>query len=73
MLKNELLEIITNCENSEVEFKRDDLRPEQIAKEIVGFANMYGVRVFLRIEPISRFAGMMTVSKLSVRELYQIL
>ena len=29
MLKTELLEIIANGENSGVEFKRDDIRPEQ--------------------------------------------
>lgn len=31
MLKKELLEIIAKGENSGVEFKRDDLRPEQLA------------------------------------------
>jgi len=39
MLKSELLEIIANGENSGVEFKRDDLRPEQLAKEIVALLN----------------------------------
>ena len=32
---DELLEIIHNGENSGVEFKRDDICPEQLAKEIV--------------------------------------
>ena len=31
MLKSELLQIIANGENSGVEFKRDDCRPEQLA------------------------------------------
>ena len=35
MLKAELTEIISNGENSGVEFKRDDVRPEDLAKEIV--------------------------------------
>lgn len=39
MLKTELLEIIINGENSGVEFKRDDVRPEQLAKEVVALAN----------------------------------
>ena len=33
MLKSDLLQLIANGENSGVEFKRDDLRPEQLAKE----------------------------------------
>ena len=50
MLKSELLEIIANGENSAVEFKRDDLRPEQLAKEIVAMANLRGGRVLLGVE-----------------------
>ncbi|WP_218117398.1 AlbA family DNA-binding domain-containing protein [Photorhabdus luminescens] len=42
MLKTELLEIIANGENSGVEFKRDDIRPEQLAKEVVAMANFQG-------------------------------
>lgn len=34
MLKTELLELIANGENSGLEFKRDDIRPEQLAKKI---------------------------------------
>jgi hypothetical protein len=40
MIKAELLEIIANGENSGVECKRDDIRPEQFAKEIVAFAKV---------------------------------
>ena len=50
MLKAELLEIIRNGENSLVEFKRDDVRPEQLAKEIVAFANSYGGKLLLGVE-----------------------
>lgn len=42
MLINELLEIIAKGENAGVEFKRDDLRPEQLAREIVAMANHQG-------------------------------
>ncbi|MFO7555076.1 MAG: hypothetical protein R6W88_07710 [Desulfobacterales bacterium] len=33
MKKKEVIELIANGENSSVEFKRDDIRPEQLAKE----------------------------------------
>ena len=33
MLKTELLEIIASGENSGIEFKRDDIRPEQLIHE----------------------------------------
>jgi len=49
MLKAELLEIIANGENSGVEFKRDDLRPEQLAKEIVALANFQGGRILIGV------------------------
>lgn len=35
MLKTDLLQLIANGESSGIEFKRDDLRPEQLAREIV--------------------------------------
>ena len=38
MLKTELLEIIANGESSGVEFKRDDIRAEALAREIVAMA-----------------------------------
>lgn len=50
MLKTELLELIANGENSGVDFKRDDIRPEQLAKEVVAMANFQGGRVLLGVE-----------------------
>lgn len=50
MRYQDLLEILANPENSKVEFKRDDIRPEQLAKEIVAFANFRGGQVFLGID-----------------------
>ena len=57
MLKIELLEIISNGENSGVEFKRDDIRPEQLAKEIVAFANLQGGRILLGVEDDRTITG----------------
>jgi ATP-dependent DNA helicase RecG len=37
MLRTELLDIIASGENSGVEFKRNDIRPEQLVKEIVAY------------------------------------
>ena len=50
MTKAELLELIVNGENSGVEFKRDDLRPAQLAKEVVALANFQGGRILLGID-----------------------
>lgn len=58
MLKTELLEIIANGENSGVEFKRDDIRPEQLAKEIVAMANFQGGRVILGVENDGTISGL---------------
>lgn len=58
MLKAELLEIIANGENSGVEFKRDDIRPEQLAKEIVAFANLQGGYILLGVEDDGTISGL---------------
>ncbi|MDQ7075328.1 MAG: putative DNA binding domain-containing protein [Gammaproteobacteria bacterium] len=57
MLKTELLEIIVNGENSGVEFKRDDIRPEQLAKEVVALANFQGGKVLLGVEDDGSVSG----------------
>ena len=57
MLKSELLEIIAHGENSGVEFKRDDLRPEQLAKEIVALANFQGGKLLLGVEDDGSISG----------------
>ena len=58
MLKSELLEIIANGENSGIEFKRDDIRPEQLAKEIVALANFQGGRILLGVEDDGTVSGL---------------
>lgn len=62
MLKTELYEIIANGENSGVEFKRDDIRPEQLAKEIVAFANVQGGRIILGVEDDGQITGLQRVN-----------
>ena len=57
MLRTELLEIIANGENSGAEFKRDDVRPEQLAKEIVAMANLRGGMVLLGVEDDGTISG----------------
>ncbi|MDD2881952.1 MAG: ATP-binding protein [Rhodoferax sp.] len=57
MLQAELLALIANGENSGVEFKRDDLRPEQLAKEIVALANLQGGRLLLGVEDDGTVSG----------------
>ncbi len=57
MLKSELLEIIANGENSGIEFKRDDVRPEQIAKEIVALVNLQGGKLLLGVEDDGSISG----------------
>ena len=57
MLKIELLEIIANGENSGTEFKRDDIRPEDLAKEIVAMANLHGGKILMGVEDDGRISG----------------
>lgn len=57
MLKSDLLQLIANGENSGVEFKRDDLRPEQLAREIVALANLRGGKVLLGVEDDGSISG----------------
>ena len=58
MLKIELLEIIANGENSRVEFKRDDVRAEQLAKEIVALVNFQGGHILLGVEDNGTISGL---------------
>ena len=57
MLKSELLEIISNGESSGVEFKRDDVRPEQLAKEVVAMINLKGGMLLLGVEDDGAISG----------------
>jgi len=57
MLKSELHELIANGENTGVEFKRDDVRPEQLGKEIVAMLNAHGGKILLGVEDDGRISG----------------
>ncbi len=56
--RTELLEIIANGENSGVEFKRDDLRTQDLAKELVAFSNLQGGMVLLGVEDVGMITGL---------------
>jgi ATP-dependent DNA helicase RecG len=55
--RTELLEIISNGESSEVEFKRDVLQPHDLAKELVAFSNLSGGMVLLGVEDDGTVSG----------------
>ena len=57
--RTELLEIIASGENSGVEFKRDDLRTQDLAKELVAFSNLQGGMVLLGVEDDGTITGLM--------------
>ncbi|MEA1049120.1 ATP-binding protein [Lamprobacter modestohalophilus] len=58
MLRQELEELIANGESSGLELKRDDVRPEQLAKEIVALANVQGGRILLGVEDDGQISGL---------------
>jgi len=57
MTRAELLEMIRNGESSSVEFKRDDIEPHKLAREVVAFANTYGGHVLLGVEDDGAISG----------------
>ena len=57
MTKTELLELIQNDENSFVEFKRDDIGPRDLAKELVALSNAEWGRVLLGVEDDQTVSG----------------
>lgn len=68
MLKTELLEIIANGENSGIEFKRDDIRPEDFGKEVVALANLQGGRILLGIDDDGTISGIHDRGRSSTEE-----
>lgn len=56
--RTELLEIMANGENSGMEFKRDDLSPQDLAKELVAFSNLEGGMVLLGVEDDATVSGL---------------
>ena len=57
MTRTDLLEIIRNGENSGVEFKRDVVQGQDLAKELVAFANFEGGIVLLGVEKDGKVSG----------------
>ncbi len=57
MTESELQQIIEEGEGAQVEFKRDRVRPEQLAKEILALANMNGGRILLGVDDDSVISG----------------
>ncbi len=57
MRQAEVLEIIRNGENSFIEFKRDDIKAVDLAKEIVAFANTKGGRVLIGVDDDRTISG----------------
>ncbi len=58
MNRTELMEIIRNGESSGVEFKRDDVHPQSLAKEIVSLANLEGGCILLGVEKDGTVTGL---------------
>ncbi len=57
LTEKEILHLIEKGENSSVEFKSADVRPESIAKEIVGFANSQGGVILLGVTDSGQIVG----------------
>ena len=58
MNRTELLQLIANRENSRVEFKRDDCRPDEIAKEMSALLNLEGGIILLGVEDDGAISGL---------------
>jgi ATP-dependent DNA helicase RecG len=59
MNRAELMEIIRNEESSGVEFKRDDVHPQSVAKEIASLANLEGGYILIGLEDDGTVTGLM--------------
>lgn len=58
MLRTELAELIRNGENSGVEFKRDDVHADSLAKEVAAVLNLEGGYVLLGVEDDGTVSGL---------------
>jgi ATP-dependent DNA helicase RecG len=63
MLLTELHELLRHGENSGIEFKRDDVHPDSLAKEIAALANLEGGRVLLGVEDDGSIASLTRTPK----------
>src|SRR3972149_3636956 len=58
MLRSDLIELISNGENSGVELKRDDVHPDSLAKEIAALLNLEGGYILLGVEDNGTVTGL---------------
>ncbi len=58
MTRSELAELIQNGENSGVEFKRDDIRPQKLAQEMAALLNLEGGYILLGVERDGTVSGL---------------
>ena len=58
MNRTEVLQLIANQENSRVEFKRDDIHPDQLTKEMSALLNLEGGVVLLGVEKDGQISGL---------------
>jgi len=58
MRRDDLAELIRNGESSGVDFKRDDIRPEKLAKEMAALLNLEGGYVLLGVEDDGSVSGL---------------
>jgi len=58
MVERDLKDILRNGESSGVELKRDDVRPEQLAREMAALLNLEGGYIFLGVEDDGSVRGL---------------
>lgn len=58
MLRTDLLELIRHGESSRLEFKRDDITPQDCAKAMVALANAQGGHLLLGVEDDGNVSGL---------------
>ena len=58
MNRSELAEVLRNGESSGVEFKRDDVRPERLAREIAALLNFEGGHILLGVDDDGSVRGL---------------
>ncbi len=58
MTRTELAELIQNGENSGVEFKRDDIHPEKLAREMAALLNLEGGHILLGVDDDGAVTGL---------------
>ena len=69
LTKTHLLELITHGENSGVAFKRDEVQPESLAKELVAFGNFEGGRILLGIDDDGTISGLQYSAERDYRQI----